>query len=207
MLNLFFEPANIIPSVFFLVIILYWVIVLLGVIDLDFIDFDVDVDVDTDVEVDSSNIFGLNKVMAFFNLGKIPFMVFLTFLVIPWWFSTILVNHFLGIHWFLPGLLVVVATFVVSLIVSKVLTQPFVKLFEVLDKEEKEMDIVGTVGEVRLKASDLLTGQGEFKLDKAFVSVKIRTRKGVVVNPGDKVLVVDDRQKDEFYIVEPYFEI
>ena len=71
MIEIFFLPSNLIPTTLFLVVLLYWITVLFGALDFDVFDFDIDLDadVDADAEMDSSNVFGLNKVLSFFNLG------------------------------------------------------------------------------------------------------------------------------------------
>lgn len=212
MIHIFFLPANIIVTVLFMVILLYWLVVLFGAVDFDTFDVDFDVEVDTDVDVDvdsemeSSNIFGLNKILHFFNLGRVPFMVFLTFLVIPWWFGVVIINNFFGFEGFIVGLLVTLAVFFPSLFVSKILTTPFVKIFETLDKETSERDVLGTIGTVRMAASDAKTGQAEFHLGDAFLSLKIRTKKGEA-NIGEKVMIVNDLNKDDYYVVEQHIEI
>lgn len=186
-----------------MVILLYWITVLFGALDFDVFDFDLDLDtdIDADAEMDSSNVFGLNKVLSFFNLGKIPFMVFLTFLTIPWWFGTVLLNNILGIESFLFGLIVLIALLIPALFIAKILTGPFVKIFAALDKGNEQRDILGTVGTVRYTASPDKTGQGEFQLDDAFLTLRIRTKTGTV-NRGDSVMVISDKNRDEYYLVE-----
>ncbi|MFK7786194.1 MAG: hypothetical protein AB8B56_13830 [Crocinitomicaceae bacterium] len=214
MIHIFFQASNIIVTILFLVIILYWLVVLFGVLDFDTfdVDFDVDVDVDVDADVDvdsdvdSSNIFGLNKILHFFNLGRVPFMIFLTFLVLPWWFGVILVNNFFGFEGFIMGLLMTIALFFPSLFVSKILTTPFVKIFDALDKESAHRDVLGTIGEVRIKATSSKTGQAQFKLGEAFLALDIRTNNGEA-NIGDKVMIVNDSKKDDYYVVEQHIEI
>ena len=214
MIEIFFQGANVVQTVLFLVIVLYWLIVLFGALDFDTFDFDVDIDTDVDVDADldadtdgdSSNVFGLNKILHFFNLGRVPFMVFLTFLILPWWFGSIIVNHWLGIESFIPALIVILPMLILSLFVAKFLTMPFVKIFEALDKENIERDILGTIGTVRIAASNVKTGQGEFKLGDAYLNINIRTKEGEV-SIGEKVMIVNDRNKNEYYVVERQVEI
>ncbi len=208
MIHIFFQTSNIIVTVLFLVIILYWLVVLFGAVDFDTFDFDLDLDVDADVDVDidSSNIFGLNKVLHFFNLGRVPFMIFLTFLVLPWWFGTVLVNNWFGFEGFLSGFLVMIPMFFLSLFVAKILTTPFVKIFDALDKENVDRDVLGTIGEVRMMATNEKTGQAQFKLGGAFLTLDIRVKKGKT-NIGEKVMIINDSNKDDYYLVEQYFEI
>ncbi|MDG1332919.1 MAG: DUF1449 family protein [Crocinitomicaceae bacterium] len=214
MIHIFFQSSNIIVTVLFLVILIYWLVVLFGVLDFDTfdvdfdleVDVDVDADVDVDTDVDSSNIFGLNKILHFFNIGRVPFMIFLTFLVLPWWFGVIIVNNFLGFEGFLMGLLVTIAVFFGALFVTKILTSPFVKIFDALDKENAQRDILGTIGEVRMMASATKTGQAQFMVGGAFLILDIRTKEGEA-KIGDKVMIVSDSKKDDFYEVEVHYEI
>lgn len=210
MIHIFFQASNIIVTVLFLVILLYWLVVLFGAVDFDTFDFDFDVEVDADVDVDadveSSSIFGISKLLRFFNLGRVPFMVFLTFLVLPWWFGTVIVNNFFGFEGFIPGLVVLIPMLILSLFVAKILTTPFVKIFAALDKDNGERDVLGTIGTVRMTASENKTGQGEFKLGDAFLTLKIRTKEGTA-KIGEKVMIVSDSNKDDFYEVEQHFEI
>lgn len=208
MIEIFFLPANFIQTTLFLIIILYWITVLLGAIDMDMFDFDIDVDIDTDVDIDadadveSSNIYGLNRILSFFNLGKVPFMIFLTFLVLPWWFGTVILNHFFGIESFLIGFLLSIPTLIVSLFAAKILTTPFVKIFAALDRENVERDILGSIGEVRIAASDTSTGQADFHIGDAFITIQIRLKEEGEVNRGDHVMIIGDQRKEEFYWVE-----
>lgn len=211
MLEVFFLPSNLIATILFLVIILYWTIVLFGAVDFDVIDLDfdvdTDVDVDADAEMESTNIFGLNKILTFFNLGKVPFMVFMTFLIIPMWFGTVIINHALGIENFILGLVVMFPVFIGSMFIAKFLTMPFVKIFATLDKTNETRDILGTIGEVRMGASNEKTGQAEFKVGDAFMLLQIRTKDDETVVRGDSVMIVNDDKKDEYYIVEKQFNL
>lgn len=213
MLDIFFQPSNAIPTILFLVIVLYWLVVLFGAIDFDVFDFDIDVDVDTDVDIDvdadaeSTNIFGLNKILAFFNLGKIPFMVFLTFLVLPLWFGTVIVNHWLGINSFLPGLLILIPMLLLSLFVAKILTTPFVKIFAALDKEESTRDILGTTGNVHVTASKEKIGLADFLVGDTTLRLPIKNKHNGVLKRGDKVMIINDKNKTEFYHVELHNEL
>lgn len=208
MIHIFFQTSNILVSILFLVVILYWLVVLFGAVDFDTFDFDLDLDVEADVDadVDSSNIFGLNKVLHFFNLGRVPFMIFLTFLVLPWWFGTVLVNHWFGFEGFLSGLLIMIPMFFLSLFVAKILTTPFVKIFDALDKENVDRDVLGTIGEVRMMATSDKTGQAQFILGGAFLTLDIRVKTGKA-SIGEKVMIINDSNKDDYYLVEQHFEI
>ena len=79
-----FSTPNIVFTVLLLVVMLYWVSVFMGLLDMGSFDVDIDVDMDVDVDVDIDADVdadaevtggGLAGILHFFNLGQVPFMV------------------------------------------------------------------------------------------------------------------------------------
>ena len=211
-IHIIFSGVNFIPTTLFILVLFYWLIVLIGAIDTDFLDFDIDmdIDVDTDVDVDTdansgSDLFALNKVLVFFNLGKIPFMVFLTFLAIPLWFLTIITNHIIGNTSILFSIILLIPLLIVSLFITKIFTMPFVKLFSMLDKDNDEDDIIGGVGDVRLGANSEQKGQADVMVGESFFTIFIKTYESAeIVKKGDQVLIIDHIKEGDYYLVEKY---
>lgn len=209
-LNLIFSGANAIPTGLLLFTILYWIIVILGVVGTDFLDIDIDIDAEGDMDMDgtaSADISWLNKVLLFFNLGKIPFMIWLTFVTFPLWFICVNVNGMLGISNFLLGLVVLLPTLIASLFLAKFLTWPFAKFFAKIDEDSKEKEIIGKVGTVTLSADHIRKGQAEIDYRGSFLSFYIKTRKDVSVEKGERVLFIKDVNDEGYYLIEPYQEI
>lgn len=212
LLNIIFSGVNFIPTLLFALVLFYWIIVSIGAIDTDFLDFDVDIDIDADfdaeVEIEgnsASNLFALNKVLAFFNLGKIPFMVFLTFLAIPMWFLSIMANNILGNTSIIISLVLLIPIFIVSLFIAKFFTIPFVKLFAVLEKESFEDNIIGAIGEVRLSANSEKKGKADVMVGDSFFTILIKTHASAeTVKKADKVLILDHIKEENYYLVEKY---
>lgn len=212
-LDLFFSPANAIATTFLLIVVIYWITVIIGLLDTDFLDLDIDVDTEADFEGEldsgtSSDVSWLNKVLVFFNLGKIPFMVWLTFLTLPLWLATVYVNGFLGIQNFFLGLIVFFPVFIGSLFVAKILTWPFVKFFAKLDEDTQEKSILGRVGTVKLPATHTSKGQAEINYNGTFLDFYILAkREGVSIPKGSKVEFIKKSDDSDTYWVEPYIEI
>lgn len=212
-IHVIFNGANAVPTALFLFVIIYWIIVILGFLGTDFLDFDIDVDTDADLDVDgggsaSGGISWINHVLIFFNLGKIPVMIWLSFLTFPLWISTVLVNSTLGISNFFLGLIVFVPAFIGSLFVAKFLTWPFVKVFEKLDEESKEKTILGKIGTVMLSADHQSKGQAEVNYGGSFLSFYILTKEGAKAKKGSKVLFIESLNgTDNTFLVEPYYEV
>ena len=216
-LHFIFNGANAVPTALLLFVILYWIIVIMGFLGTDFLDFDLDfeadLDVDADVEADvsgssSADISWINNVLIFFNLGKVPLMIWMSFLVLPLWLITVNINALFGISNFFLGMAVFLPVLFGCLFIAKVLTWPFVKFFQNIDKDSKKKEIVGKVGLVTLAADDKSKGQAEVNYSGSHLRFYIKTRTEVKVSKGDEVLFIQMLPDEEgVYLVEPYHQI
>lgn len=179
---------------------LYWLIVILGVIDIE--AFDIELEVDTDVDVDVN---GLASVLSFFNIGDMPLMVFLTFFSFPLWFVTLVANDILGTNTFVLGWLVLIPAIVASLLMAKILTIPVAKFYKkVKGNTEAIDDIVGRVCQAKLPISMERNGQAEIKVNGTSVLINAKTRKGITIAKGESALIIEFNAKQNYYYVEPY---
>ena len=203
--------ANVIPTLLLIFIMFYWLTVLIGAIDMDAFDIDLDMDADVDAGTDlgdghaEGGLEWLNSLLRFFNLGRIPLMVFLTFLILPLWLFCIIVNDFFGFHGLLPGLLTLVVGFWVCLFVAKVLTMPFVKLFDKLD-EDKNYSAIGKICVLKSSIVAGRLGQAEVIRDGggAPIILTVCAPKGVDLSRGERALVLEHQPDRSCYLVEPF---
>lgn len=219
MLDLFhatFSAVNIIPAILLTFVLVYWLMVILGALDINSFDLDVDTDIDLDFDADFDadvdtdmgtsdvSVAWINNVLSFFNIDKIPLMIFLTFTAIPLWALSVMVNHLLGNNSFLLALLLLIPEFIVSVLIAKPLTYPFVKIFSKLNEPtEQSTDLLGKTGTAVIGATKLKMGQADVNIDGSSYRLNIKTRKGRV-NRGDSLLVVNYSKTGKYYIVEPY---
>jgi len=203
-----FSPQNVIGTLLISFCVLYWLIVIVGVIDLDLFDFELEVDVDSDIDVSSTegSVAWLNKILGFFNLGKIPFMVWLTFLSFPLWFLLMIVNNAFGNTSFLISVLFFIPLIIVSAFIAKPLTYPFVKVFAALDKENKPKDLLGKIGKVVLAGNEKRKGQIEVNYDGSPIRIYVwPSSKEIKLIKNETVLIIQKSETEEqVYIVEPY---
>ncbi|UII23145.1 OB-fold-containig protein [Fulvivirga ligni] len=210
LLDVAVNPANILITALAVFMLVYWITVLIGLFDIDVInidvdlDADVDVDIDPDVDVEGGSMIGLNSILVFFNLGKIPFMLFLSFWIIPAWIICINVNHILGNSSFLLGLLVLLGALIVSLFVSKFLTYPFVKLFDQMQSDRQNDFVIGKICEITITASETKTGQAQVKTEGAPHILSVRTVSDAEMKKGETGLVLEYNQNLNLYIIEPF---
>ena len=196
------SAPNIIPTALLVFVLVYWLVVILGAIDLDFFDVDVDMEAEADVDGELS-ISWLNHVLAFFNLGQVPFMLFLTFLVVPWWAVTVLGNHYLGTESFVFSLAILLPALLVSLFVAKFMTMPFVRVYQALDQEDNTTP-VGKICRMTSTASDTKVGQAQVSTSGAPIVLNVRAYEGSSLVAGDSAMVIEYDAGGNVYLVEPY---
>lgn len=197
--------ANVIPTLLLISIVLYWCTVVFGAADLDLFDLDLDLDAEADGHPEGG-LEWFNKVLRYLNLGRVPLMLYLTFLILPLWLFCILVNDLLGIYSLLPGLLTFAVGFWLCLFVAKVLTIPFVKLFDKLEEESKNTSIIGKICTLQSAAMDGRIGQAFVSQggNGAPIVLMVCGRPGTVLNSGETALVLEYQQDKRCYLVEPY---
>ena len=194
--------GNIIPTILLVFVLIYWLTVAIGFADLD--AFDIDIDIETEVNTDVS-VGWLNHVLYFFNLGQVPLMLFLSFLALPMWLLAISATDFLALESATLSFVLLLPNFVLSLFIAKLLTQPFVTLFDKLEASaEDNIQIVGKVCTIVSKASEDRLGQARLEERGSVLMLNVRTRKGTVLTRGQTGLIIDYLPEKSYYIIEPY---
>jgi len=220
-----FSTINIIPTVLLVLILIYWITVIIGVFNIDSfdidadadvdidVDVDADVDIDTDVDVDTEvdinagdSILWLNSALSFFNLGKIPLMLLLSFFAMSLWGISMLMNHYLNNSSIFLSLIYLIPNFFVSLFVTKFLSAPFVKVFENSGgKVQNNKSLTGKICKVTLGATHDKMGQAEIMINgSSFIINVFSTEEQFILTKGDSCLVIDYLKEKKIYLIEPY---
>ena len=199
--------VNWIPTGMLLFCVVYWIIVILGVFDVDTLDFDIDLDVDVDVDADlgapGNSLMWLNNILAFFNLKYIPFMIWLTFLALPVWAVTVYATWLLTIHSFWGGLVVYLPALFGGLFLAKFLTWPLVRVFKAME-EEAPKDAVGKVGFSKTNLEGKKKGQVQVETNGNPVLIMARAADGKIIAKGEQVLVIEHLEEENLYLVDIY---
>ena len=201
-------PPNLVATGLLVFVLLYWLTVLLGLLDLKTVDLSIDdhghFHYDSPGAHDGVGPGWLNGTLAFFNLGRIPLMVFLSFVFLPLWVGSILTNYYTGNTSLALGLAFLIPLFIGSLFVAKFLTLPFVKLFTVLEKDhDAGAVVIGKVCTVLLPATAEHLGQASVRIDGAPLMLNVRSTKAPLAK-GDTALVIDFDAPRKCYLIEPY---
>ncbi len=200
-------PPNLVATGLLVFVLLYWLTVIVGLLDFKTADVHLGghVEVHTDgAHLPSGDSDWLNGALAFFNLGRIPLMVFVSFVVLPLWVGSILANYYTGNTSLLLGLGYLLPLLVGSLFLAKFLTLPFVKLFTALEKDHDGGAIaLGKVCTVLLPATTERLGQAAVRIDGAPLMLNVRALSSPI-GKGETALVIDYDAERRCYLIEPY---
>jgi hypothetical protein len=202
------SPPNLLPTALLVFVLLYWLTVVIGLLDLDSLDLSIDdhghFHHDANLAHDGMGASWLNGALAFFNLGRVPLMIFLSFVFLPLWVGSILVNYYTGNTSLLLGLAFLLPLAAGSLFVAKFLTLPFVKLFTALEKDhDTNTVVIGKVCTVVLTATAQHLGQASVRIDGAPLMLNVKSTAAPIAK-GETALVIDFDAQQRCYLIEPF---
>jgi hypothetical protein len=214
-----FATANIFLTIFLILVLLYWVTVILGALDMNAIDIDIDTDIDVDVDADidadthadthidahhgSGFMIGI---LRFFNFGQVPFMVIFSILILCMWSISVYVNSpnsFINPQMSAGWAMILLApNFLASLFLTKFITYPLVPLFKALDSSKEALTICGQMATLTTSASDKTTGQAKVTINGSVVSLSVRTVTGEILEKGTNVIIIEENKGERVFIVQ-----
>ncbi len=196
-------------------VLVYWLFVILGGLNMhglhvDAHGFHFDApDVDAHVEVDGGGgdqpAFGsFYPMLAFLNIGKVPFMVIFSFLILFMWMGAILANHYLNSGAaILFAALLLIPNFLIATILTKIVTLPLVPLFRALTTDPDLIETaVGQACIVTLAADEDKVGQAEVTTGGAPLLVSVKPLKGGAITKGTKAIIIKKSDTRDFYWID-----
>ncbi|RSK29787.1 hypothetical protein [Hymenobacter metallilatus] len=207
------STPNLVPTTLLVFVLLYWLTVILGLLDFKTVDLDTDhqyeLGHDTHAAPDTASmgVSWLNHALAFFNLGRVPLMVFVSFVALPLWIGSILLNYYLGNTSWLLGLGLLAPLGIGSLLVAKVLTLPFVRLFAAMQQDhDTGARPLGKICTVLLPTTAYRLGQASVPvLHGAPLVLNVHAASPTAeLRKGDTALIIDYDAARRCYLVEPY---
>lgn len=180
-------------------ICVYWVLMLLGAVDLDFLDFDLDLDLDVDADP-SALYLGLAP-LRFLNISSVPTMLWLSvFALVCGMISQFWTPPAPHAEFIWPGdLFAVLRNFVVASLVTKVMTQPLRGRFDVKEPNRSE-ELIGEVCTVTTSEVSATFGEAELQREGAPLRLTVRTE-DAEVSKGDRVEIVGFSKEDNTFQV------
>ena len=211
-----FEPANLFYTVLLILVLLYWLSVFIGAmdigafdVDLDMdvdVDVDMDIDVDSEVEVSSSGGNWFLEGLRFFNFGVLPFMVIMSFLILFMWTINILANYYWSNGSILFHLAMFFPSLLASLFLTKIITTPLTGLFRALrDGDAKDIEYIGSVAKLTLPLDRSRTATADLVLKDQHILLYVRADDSVegVIPRGTKVLITSSNAEKTIHFVRP----
>lgn len=189
---------NLPASVLLLVIVIYWLSVIFGALDLDLFDFDLDMDGEPDSFL-SAGFVGLR----FMNVGNVPIMVWASLFGISLWAVSMLLWFYRDLRVYEPGtwndLLYLVRNTAIAAVLTKLATQPMIPWFE----HREAFTIDDLIGNQVVISSGEATpdfGQARFETGGAPMLLDVRTVDGHFAK-GDRAEIVDYDPDTRTYLI------
>ncbi len=193
-------------------VVVFWLLSLLGTVDLDTLDIDLNTEVNADADVDVNGSDGaadgfFGSLLRFVNAQDVPVMVILSLLTLLMWGIGILGNFYLN-----PGESGLLAlgflfiNFIISVLLVKAITEPLRPFMRAIKNDQEHQEpLVGLSGTVKSRSLDSDFGQVEVPRDKGAPALlnAILPEGRETLQRGDRILVIDfDKERDK-YLVHP----
>lgn len=226
-----FSEANFLASAMMALVLLYWAMMVFGVVGMDMFDIDVDVDadvgIDADLAVDAEVDGGLataggadldsgsstaeggagfvRGILEFFYLTDVPVAIVGSTFVFGYWGSSLILNHLFNTNQsFFASLLWVIPSAIIGLALVKVAVKPIAKITaKTAPEDTSRTDMAGTVGRVISSSVTETFGQIEVKPSgEPEVVYHARTAKGQELAKGDAAKIISYDDEQNTFLVE-----
>lgn len=211
LLDASFSFPAVIFSVAMIVVIAYWLIVLIGALDIDLLEAHADINT-AEVDVDSGA--GIAGLLSGIGLGGVPVTVALSLVLAFGWFTSLVGTVVLRGAGFVTAVLVllwiaiVVAALLVGWFFARLLVLPLRRLFPD-DKAPSRHDFVGKLCLIKTSRVDAEFGQAEVTAADGSTAL-IQVRRHAADEPqedlttGSAALIFEYDTGGEFFWVTPY---
>ena len=222
------EPGMLPFTVLLGLVVVYWLIVIMGVIDIDFLDFG---DFGLDSVLDSAgegvaegvtdaiteggaptdsaalgSSGALHSVLNFLNLGRVPVTVIASFLSLKMWVFAYLYHYYifpklsLGVPAVIISIGLFSVIFIVSLFLTGLTTRPFRKIFHHATTRGHH-NLTGKICKIKTTEVTADFGQAELRVDSSFLLLSVRCTDGTRFIKGDEaVITFYNTEKDVYEI-------
>lgn len=214
-MNPFYENISSFPTVFFtfflLLTVLYWLVAVLGFIEIDVLDFDIpEADGALDGALDAgdgmTNADALAGLALKLGLYGVPVTIIVSFLSLIGWIVCYYICHFL-LDWLPTGLLryaagipILLGSLWVAVMVTAVIIKPLRPLFKKAEQHTPKR-ILGQTVIVRTSRVDSEFGEAELDDGGAGLILRVRADKDQTFTRGDRVVLLQHLEPENVYRV------
>lgn len=193
-----------------MVVVFYWLLALLGAMDIEILDADIDLDTDVDLEmdtdVDAQGLGGVTGFMLKWGLTGVPVTVVISLLIlISWQLSYFVVSLlFPLLPWeglkTLFGFALLIISFFVAVPLTAIIIKPLKKLF-VSHSAVKKASLIGLECVVKTGSVTNTFGQAELEDGGAGMILDVRADETLNIKKGDSVILIDYDETEGSYLV------
>ncbi|MFK7775645.1 MAG: hypothetical protein AB8F94_26115 [Saprospiraceae bacterium] len=206
------SAENIIYTLLLVLVLFYWLSVIAGGLDMNSFEIDLDIDVDLDVDADVDGAGGTSGWLAgalhFFNFGKLPTMVILSFVILFAWMINVLLNHYMGGGSLVFALILMLPNLFISLLLTKIITTPLIPVFKQLNTPEEDVDFVGMTCKLTVTANKTKKGQAEVIHENRSLLIYVKVDDDVnEINKGEDAIILRPSKDASYFFIRKPTEI
>ena len=209
----FYQNVLSFPTIVFTILLvfclLFWMVAILGMIDISFLDFaEVDVDMDFDTGTESASTpSAVAGIILKLGLNGVPLTIVITLIALIGWFLCYYVVDF--VFPFVPGdflkliagIPVLVGTTFIAALVTARLIRPLRPMFKKMEQHAEKL-VMGQTAVVRTSRVDVSFGEATLEDGGAGLILKVRAIGEEKFKRGDKVVLIEHlKEQDAFRVV------
>ena len=208
-----FSSVNIVFTVLLLLMGLYWITVILGVLDVNLFEIDLpdsgleaDADLDADIDANAVPSGSLRSFLHFFYIGEVPTMVLASVLILSLWSFSMLGNYYFNPKGsMIVAIPVFLGNLVASAFVMKLFAMPLRRVYMMLNKDYNAPgDVVGRIGKVTTtRVTQDKMGQVEVPTKGAPIILNVLSQDDHQFALGDEAVVVSKDSERGTYTIAP----
>ncbi len=210
LIEISFAPANFILSILAILVVLYWLIIIFTGLNFDFDGPDIDTP-DADGDLSSADVGTVNvqsawqSILQFFYIGELPVMFIISIVIMIMWLINVNVTYIFGISNSILGFAIYVPGFIVSMLATKIIAKPFVKLYALFNhKGEPPIDFIGKIGLVTTPLAKDRMGQVRVKIESDDLIVYAQPMEEELIERDKTVIILEKSFDEKFYLVQTY---
>lgn len=191
---------NLIPSLFLLLMILYWLTMMTGLLH----DHSFDADGDADFDADGEGFF--QGILVFFKIGEIPVALLLSFITLFWWLGANITTLLFKFGVVMTGIMLI-PELIVAYLLTMITLSPFRKFFKELKSAEKDTPIENKLCKLVTNLEPGRIGQASITTAGAPILINVRSSDGAPMKIGDDAVVVVKDEKSDIYEIKQIKDI
>jgi hypothetical protein len=193
------------------VVLIYWVLAIIGIVDFESSGIDVDLDTDTDLHADGADLGSIASYVVAFGLNGVPFSIVVSLIVLIGWFLTGMFSIYV-LAWIptiflkvIIGSVALVVSFMLAILATARIVRPMRGLF-VTHVARSNLSLVGQTCKVLTLEVTEKFGRAEVAERGAGLNIRIWAKSPNSLTKGSVARIVEYDEAGSRYLVEPETE-